>query len=73
MDAPDRLFSSLSAVAADAASGIPPDPSQTLTLGVEYSLVSVVYLMYMRRRPLRHAVPFAGEMAQVRLHYIVGT
>ena len=43
MDAPDRLFISSSGVAADAASGVPPDPSQTLTLGVEYSLVSVVY------------------------------
>ena len=44
-NAPDRLFFSSSAVDAQAASGVPPDASETLTLGVEFSLVSVVYLI----------------------------
>ena len=68
MDAPDRLFISSSAVAADAASGVPPDPSQTLTLGVEYSLVLVVYLKCGGAHYVMQFRLFAGEMAQVRLH-----
>jgi len=44
--APDRLFFSSSAVAHYAASGVPPNASATITLGVEYSLVSVVYLVW---------------------------
>jgi len=42
---PDRLFLSSLAVAHDAAVGVPPVASETLTMGVEYSLVSVVYLI----------------------------
>ena len=34
------------AVAVDAADGVPPHASATLTLGVGYSLVSVVYLIW---------------------------
>lgn len=48
VNAPDRLFISSSAVDAEAAVGVPPDASPTLTLGVEYSLVSVVYLIWGR-------------------------
>ena len=44
-NASDRLFISSSAVAVDAAGGIPPDASATLTFGVGYSLVSLVYLI----------------------------
>ena len=40
------LFRRVSTVDADAANGVPPDASETLTLGVEYSLVSVVYLIW---------------------------
>ena len=46
LNAPDRLFISSSAVAMEAEVGILPDASPTLTLGVEYSLVSVVYLIW---------------------------
>ena len=45
-NASDRLFISSSAVAVDAAGGVPPDASATLTFGVGYSLVSVVYLIW---------------------------
>ena len=41
----DRLFLSSLVVAPDAAVGVPPVASETLTMGVEYSLVSVVYLI----------------------------
>ena len=72
-NAPDGLFisSTCSAVAVDAAGGVPPDASTTLTLGVGYSLVSVVYLIrvpHLGRRTLRHSVPFEGKVAQVRLY-----
>ena len=46
LNAPDRLFISSSAVAMEAEVGILPDASPTLTLGVEHSLVSVVYLIW---------------------------
>lgn len=42
-NAPDRLFISSTAVAADADIGVPPHASQRITMGVEYSLVAVVY------------------------------
>lgn len=42
---PESLFFSSFQVAADAVVGVPPDPSENLTVGVEYSLVSVVYLI----------------------------
>ncbi|CAM9904389.1 unnamed protein product [Sphacelaria rigidula] len=42
INAPDRLFISSSATAVDAVVGVPPDASETLSLGVEYSLISVV-------------------------------
>lgn len=47
-NAPERLFLSTSAVAHGvhgAPNGVPPNPSETLSLGAEYSLVSVVYLI----------------------------
>ncbi|CAM9474263.1 unnamed protein product [Sphacelaria rigidula] len=46
INAPDRLLISSSAAAVDAVVGISPDASETLSLGVEYSVVSVVYLIW---------------------------
>ena len=63
---PDRLFLSSLAVAHDAAVGVPPVASETLTMRVEYSLVSVVYLILGGCHYV--TVPFARKVAQVRLH-----
>ncbi|CAM9575353.1 unnamed protein product, partial [Laminaria digitata] len=42
-NAPDRLFIASSRVDADDDAGEPPAPSTTLVLGIDYSLVAVVY------------------------------
>ena len=42
-NAPERLLLSSAAVDNDAAPGVPPNASQSILMGVEYTLVSVVY------------------------------
>lgn len=42
-NAPNRLLLSSAAVDNDASSGVPPNTSQSIVMGVEYNLVSVVY------------------------------
>ena len=69
-NAPDRLFISSSAVGVDAAGGIPPDASTTLTLGVGYSLVSGSVPHLSGEAYVTQFRLFEGQAAQVRLFKI---
>ena len=57
------------AVAHDAAVGVPPVASETLTMGVEYQVLpSFGCVPHLGGMPLCHTVPVARKVGQVRLH-----